>query len=150
MFEDSSGGDSPLGMTIVNGPLTRGGLKLYMSAVGFGDRLHDREPEPRSVARHGLLAGREALEDPLLVLGRDPVALVPNPHAHVAVGERAADRDRIVAARVADGVLGEVHHGGGRGGVDRRDQADVGLVHHPAAHAEDPRLAEEVVGEDVE
>ena len=74
----------------------------------MGDRLRDREPEPRARARLGRAAAVEAVEQVRQFLIRDARPLVGDaqPHAFVLVAQRQPDR--AARRRHAEGVVDQV------------------------------------------
>ena len=117
----------------------------------LGDGFHDREPEARSVpVARSLDAPGESLEDPLLLVVVDALALVPHPDADDPVLVHAADRDHLVASGVLDGVLREVHHGRGEAVRVACEERHIGPVDLPATDAESLRLGEDLVRQEVE
>ena len=80
----------------------------------------------------------------------DAGTLVAHPEPRGFAHHRAADPDRVALARVADRVVGEVHHRLGEPVLVGDDDPDAGAVEAPVAVAEAARLGEQVVREEVE
>ena len=86
-----------------------GGSSATLPLVALGDRLHDRQAEPRG-ARTVAVGAEEALEDLLLQLGRDPRPVVLDRQHDLAVAALDRGLDRGAGIGVAERVLHQVQH----------------------------------------
>ncbi len=104
------GGSVSRKLDLERGAMSRGGLSVDASAMGFDDRSGDRESEtgtPRTPASAAVDAVK-ALEDSVELVGRDSRPGVAHRDVELTVVRPRADRDPVAVPGVGDGVADEV------------------------------------------
>ena len=132
-------------------PAPGAAVELDASAVGLGDRAHDRQAEAGALrAPAGAAARAKRSKIRSRSAARDARTAVAHPEPRAPAAQLAAERDRVALAVCCDGVVGEVHHrlgqplavGAQRGRRRRARAASRGR--------ERGRLGQQLLGEHVE
>ena len=81
-----------------------------MSAVGFDDPRADGQPKARALLGMGpcVIGAIESVEDPRLILLRDPNAAVGHGHLCMCLSDRQRDVDRAAGVRVFDSIIEKI------------------------------------------